>query len=411
MSEARFLFVVADAPGPTVIDSQVVDTVIAVAREGVRFDLLFLPDPRPWLEKRGFYAERARDIATRTGTSVRVIPAPRRDRDVGPAITAALIGAELLRQGPRRRAVVHARSDSAGYPASLLARVHPGVRYVYDSRGDVASEYRLLARSMGLLSEPRIEARVAKRIRHREAAVAGASHVLAVSTVLRDALARHPGFDAARSSVVPCVADAEKFGADETERRAARAELGVEDRFVVVFPGRIGAWHFSEETFRVVRGLMDADPKVFFLIVTPDRDAAAALAGRLLPEGRFSIRSAAHHEVPRLLRASDLGVLLRAPDPLNEMACPTKFAEYVMTGLPVLISAGIGDCSPFVREHRAGAVIDAPDPAAAVAALAAIRAEPDDARRARIAALGAQLSRQRYAREMAALYRRLADGP
>jgi hypothetical protein len=81
-----------------------------------------------------------------------------------------------------------------------------------------------------------------------------------------------------------------------------------------------------------------------------------------------------------------------------------------MTGLPVLISAGLGDCSPFVAAQRAGAVLEAPDAAAAVAAVAAIRAEPDAARRARIAAFGPTFSRQRYAREMAALYRRVASG-
>ena len=235
--------------------------------------------------------------------------------------------------------------------------------------------------------------------------------MLCVSTVLRDRLVARHGLDPARASVVPCVADAEKFGPDEAVRLDARRALGVEDRFVVVYPGRFGAWHYNEETFAVVRGLMDADPKVFFLILTPDVDAAAALAARTLPPGSFAIHAARHDEVPRHLRAADLGVLLRAPDPLNEVACPTKFAEYVITGLPVLISAGIGDCSPLVASENAGAVLDAPDPRAAVAAVAKIRSEPDAARRARIAAVGQRLSRQRSAREMAALYRRIAETP
>jgi glycosyltransferase involved in cell wall biosynthesis len=235
--------------------------------------------------------------------------------------------------------------------------------------------------------------------------------VLCVSTALRDRLVAEHGLDPARSTIVPCVADAEKFGPGEEERAAVRRELGVADRFVVIYPGRFGAWHYNPETFAAVRALMDADPSVFFLVLTPDRDEAAALAARTLPEGRYAIRSARHDEVPRFLRAADLGVLLRAPDPLNEVACPTKFAEYVLTGLPVLISAGIGDCSPFVAAESAGAVLERPDPQAAVAAVARIRSEPDEARRARIAALGQRLSRRRYARDMAALYRRLAEQP
>ena len=240
-------------------------------------------------------------------------------------------------------------------------------------------------------------------------AIAGAEHVLCVSTVLRDKLVAMHGLDPQHSTVVPCVADADKFGIDDRARSSMRRTLGVEDRFVVVYPGRIGAWHYSDETFAVVRGLMDADPRVFFLVLTPDLAAATALADKGLPEGRYAIRSATHAEVPGYLRAADLGVLLRAPDPLNEVACPTKFAEYVLSGLPVLISPGIGDCSPFVGENKAGAVLATPDPQAAVAALAQIRSEPSDARRARIGALGAHLSRQCYAREMAALYHRIAE--
>jgi glycosyltransferase involved in cell wall biosynthesis len=405
VSDARFLFVVAEAPGETVIDSQVIDPIVAVGREGVPMDLLFLADPRPWLEKRAYYARRRREIAERTGGSVTVVPIPRKHTPVGAAIAPWVLGAELLRTPGLL--VVHGRTDFSAFVASQVARVSRRVRFLYDARGDVEGEFRLNASLRNDTSE-RAERTLRRLLSIRAAAVENAAHVLAVSEVMLDKLVERHGLDRAKATVVPCVADAEKFGPSEAERAAVRRELGVEDRFVVVYPGRLGAWHYTDETFAVVRGLMDADPTVFFLVLTPDVDAAGALARKTLPEGRYAIRSAAHAEVPRYLRAADLGVLLRAPHPLNEVACPTKFAEYVMTGLPVLISAGIGDCSGFVATHRTGAVLPAPDPAAAVAAVAQIRSEPDAARRARIAAVGAQLSRQRYARAMADLYRRIA---
>jgi glycosyltransferase involved in cell wall biosynthesis len=240
--------------------------------------------------------------------------------------------------------------------------------------------------------------------------VAGASLVLAVSEPLRDLLVARYGLDPARARVVPGAADEAKFRPDDADRAAMRRELGLEDRFVIVFPGRFGRWHYNEETFQVVRALLAADPRAFFLVLTPDLEAARGLAERLLPAGRYGIRSATHQEVPRYLRASDLGVLLRAADPINVAACPTKFGEFVMTGLPVLISAGIGDCSAFVAERRAGVVLDTPDPEAAARAVAALRGEPEAERRARIAAAGRErFSRQRHARELARLYRALAS--
>ena len=283
------------------------------------------------------------------------------------------------------------------------------MRFVYDCRGDAEAEFAREAQTQAL-PPARAEA-VLRRIRAaRRAAVAGASLVLAVSEPLRDLLVARYGLDPARARVVPGAADEAKFHPDDADRWAMRRELGLEGRFVVVFPGRFGRWHYNEETFEVVRGLLDADPQAFFLILTPDEGAARALAERRLPAGRYAIRSAQHREVPRFLRAADLGILLRAADPINVAACPTKFGEFVMTGLPVLISAGIGDCSGFVAAQRAGVVLEGPDPAAAVRGLRALRAEPETELRARIAAAGrARFSRQRHARELAALYRELAS--
>ena len=408
MNAARFLFLMTEGLDATVIDSQVVDGLVAVRREGIPFDLLSLADPRQWLRNRRYYAARRAEVAARTGGAVRIVPLPGKRGAGGPLGATPLLLAERLRGGGRL--VVHARNDHAAYFTSFAARLDRGIRYLFDCRGDNVSEFLNEARQTGL-SDRETERGLRRIERIGAGAAAHASHVLAVSTVLRDRLVARHGIDPARISVVPCVADAEKFHLDEPERRRVRRELGFEDRFVVVFPGRFGRWHYAEETCRVVRGLMDADPSVSFLILTPELEAAAEHARRLLLPGRYKILSAAHAEVPGYLCASDLGILLRAPDPLNEVACPTKFAEYVMSGLPVLISAGIGDCSGFVAQEAGGAVLPEPDPAAAVAALAHIRAEDDVARRTRIAKAAERFARQRYAREMGALYRRLAEEP
>ena len=55
--------------------------------------------------------------------------------------------------------------------------------------------------------------------------------------------------------------------------------------------------------------------------------------------------------------AADMGILLRENHPLNEVAAPTKFAEYVMTGPLVLISDNIGDYSNFVKRNNLGIVL------------------------------------------------------
>jgi glycosyltransferase involved in cell wall biosynthesis len=409
MSRVRFLYLMTEGLDETVIDSQVVDGLVAVARHGITFDLLSLTSLRDWFRRRAYYRERADAIGRRTGGAVTVVPNVRARGSVGAALGALRLLVELRRSGADRL-VVHARGDRAAYFASLAARRSRRIRYVFDARGDGEAEFRLEGRERNLDART-VEAEVRRVRAVRAGAVAGAAHVLSVSTVLRDRIAAAHGAEPERLGVVPCVADAGKFHLDEAERAATRRELGLADAFVIVYAGRFGRWHFGRETCAVVAALMAADASAHFLVLTPDVDAARALADELLPPGRATIRSAAHAEIPRFLRAADLAMLLRAPDPLNEVACPTKFAEYVMSGLPVLISAGIGDCSGFVAEHAAGAVLAEPDPARAVAAVASLRAEPADRRRARIAAAAEVLSRDRYAGTVAALLRRVAEAP
>ncbi|MCH8131002.1 MAG: hypothetical protein IIA30_00480 [Myxococcales bacterium] len=50
------------------------------------------------------------------------------------------------------------------------------------------------------------------------------------------------------------------------------------------------------------------------------------------------------------LNATDAAIMLRRPDPLNAVAFPTKFAEYGMVGLPVLMSDAVPEAAAVARE-------------------------------------------------------------
>lgn len=405
-SEARFLFLHSAELEPTVLDSQVVDSIVALANHGIQFDMAILLHGEPYFRSFSYTRRRQREIAERIGGSVRVYLTPQKMKPIGDAIGTAELAFELLRGG-RRRTVIHARGDTSGFYASQMVRLGLDARFIYDVRGDIEAEFLYNAKDRCLDERSRRE-RLEGIEKHRSAALRHASHVWCVSSVLRDRLERRYGCDSGRMSVVPCVADERKFHVDDTDRETTRRELGLDGKFVVVFPGRLGRWHCGAEMLVLMQALMKASDDVFFLVLTPDVEEGRQMAAEMLPAGSYDVRSVPHAEVPRFLRAADLGLLLRARDPLNEVACPTKFGEYVLSGLPALISDGIGDCSGFVSANDAGAVLSALDPDAAVKAMWRIRSEPAAARRTRIASLSAPFSRGRAAAEMAAVYQRLA---
>jgi glycosyltransferase involved in cell wall biosynthesis len=71
----------------------------------------------------------------------------------------------------------------------------------------------------------------------------------------------------------------------------------------------------------------------------------------------------------------DLGLLLRDAHPVNRVASPVKFAEYLACGVPVLISPGVGDCPRIVERERVGFVFRPDSPLDAI--LARVAADRD----------------------------------
>jgi glycosyltransferase involved in cell wall biosynthesis len=65
--------------------------------------------------------------------------------------------------------------------------------------------------------------------------------------------------------------------------------------------------------------------------------------------------------VPAYLAASDVGFLLRQDNPVNHVASPVKFGEYLASGLAVVTSPKLGDVSRLVVERNLGLLVSPED--------------------------------------------------
>jgi len=61
-------------------------------------------------------------------------------------------------------------------------------------------------------------------------------------------------------------------------------------------------------------------------------------------------------EINEIYNAADFGILFRDEILTNKVASPTKLAEYLLAGLPVLISREVGDYSELVSKYKFGVV-------------------------------------------------------
>ena len=62
-------------------------------------------------------------------------------------------------------------------------------------------------------------------------------------------------------------------------------------------------------------------------------------------------------EAARLGETADVAMLIRKDKTVNRVASPTKFGEYLLCGLPVIISPNVGESSSIIEEHRLGIVL------------------------------------------------------
>jgi hypothetical protein len=134
-----------------------------------------------------------------------------------------------------------------------------------------------------------------------------------------------------------------------------RSSLNLKDRFVCTHLGSFSAWYAPDlllNAFHQVLAVADAH----LMVVTPDTGKASEYLISRLPREKFTVLSAGSGDVPGLLNASDLGMLLLRQSPNIQTCSPVKFAEYLNCGLPVLISAAVGDYSRVSQARHVGTI-------------------------------------------------------
>ena len=195
----------------------------------------------------------------------------------------------------------------------------------------------------------------------------GAALITTVSPGLVDLLDRHP---AARGKVrlLPNGVNTTRFSPISTRAEARRILGWRPDAFTVVYAGTIGLAQGLDTLLAAVGPMGPDDLEVHIVGEGADR---SRLMERAAGEGwshvRFD-RPVPTTEVPVVLAAADVVVVLLRRGWLYERSLPTKFVEGLAAGRPLIVSAD-GDAARFVVEAGAGIAAPAEDADALAAAI------------------------------------------
>jgi glycosyltransferase involved in cell wall biosynthesis len=106
--------------------------------------------------------------------------------------------------------------------------------------------------------------------------------------------------------------------------------------------------------------LLRRKPEAAFLWLTQSKHdrLERVMQARGIDHNHYRIVASPPEDVPEYLAAADAGLAFIKPCFSKLASSPTKYAEYLGCGLPIIINSGIGDSDALVTDLRTGVLIN-----------------------------------------------------
>jgi glycosyltransferase involved in cell wall biosynthesis len=294
-------------------------------------------------------------------------------------------GARIIRRLMQQKKfdVLHGRTLIGALMARIARRLSAHKpKVIYDMRGFFAEEYT----DAGIWPAGGWLYRTAKAIDNRAIRKVDGFVVLtekARSLLFPDSAETHRDRSGRPVEVIPCCIDPARFARGSSGTPLERFNSG--GRTVIAYVGSFGGWYMTNEMLEFFATAKRLDPEVFALVLT-QRDTAAV-------KERFEwagytgddllVATVPPDEVPGYLAAADMAISFIKPYYSKQASSPTKIAEYLACGLPVISNRGIGDLDDQLTQDGVGVLVDSFDAASYRAAITEIRLLGDVSERCR----------------------------
>ncbi|MDQ3571809.1 MAG: glycosyltransferase [Actinomycetota bacterium] len=330
------------------VRTQVVAYLEGLARNGHTIHLLTYEPKLGRDRKLSLAAELAGNGIT--WHSLRYHKRPSLPATVYDALLGAAVGGWLVRK--HRLDAVHARSHVPAATGLILRRLM-GRKLIFDIRGLLGDEYADAGRWRRDGAAYRLTTWI------QRLAIERSEGVVVLTERVRDHL-----FESRRErvGVIPCCADLDRLAADTNSSQELRAALGLSDRPVMVYVGKLTAPYMDREMVEFFAVARRADPRLAFLVLT--QAPAASIQGEFGRAGvsadDFRITRSDPERIGDYLALARFAISFCAPTFARIASSPTKIGEYLGAGLPVVSGPGIGDMDAILGAG-VGAVVSSFD--------------------------------------------------
>lgn len=351
----RVLFISYNGMLDPLGQSQVLPYLRELAGRGVQFTLLSFERAKAFEPQGVSQCEQLRDKLKAQGIEWHWLRYHQR-----PSIPATMYdvmagyrkAARLVRRN--RIEMVHARGHISATIALWLKRRF-GVKMIFDLRGLMAEEYV----DANHWREAGVPYRLTKAAERR--ILAATDGIVTLTERIWPIIREWKGLRgrAVHHEVIPCCVDLSLFEFSADDRARRRSELGLGDRFTMVYSGSLDGWYLTEEMADFFASYLKRDRQAHLLwLTTGSHDRVRELmAGRNVGTENFSVLAVASSEVPSYLAAADVGLAFIKRCVSKIASSPTKNGEYLACGLPLVINTGVGDSDTLINDWKAGVLI------------------------------------------------------
>ena len=342
---AKILFVTWDGPQVTYLEGLFLPIFKQLKKFGLHFHILQFT----WGGSDRTHINHL--VCKEAGIPYQAVTIWRRPRALG-ALLTALLHSRTIRHVIRNQCIdiIIPRSILPGLSALLALRNNTSLQMIFDADGlplDERVDFAGLASSSGTYRFLRdIESQAVRK----------ADAVLTRSSVASRILLDRAGSEttAKKFHVVTNGRDSVLFSPENKEQHSAvRKNLDIPlSAPLVVYAGSVGQQYCLNEMFTFFSYLLSSRHDAHFLLLTGSPDSVLAILDSFQDiKKSVTVRSVSAHDVPDYLAAADVGLGLRKPSFCMQAVSPIKLGEYLLCGLPVIATRGIGDTSILITEH------------------------------------------------------------
>lgn len=330
----RAVFLTFEGISKTIFDSQVALHVKEMQNKGIVFDIITF---ETWPGKYKESIKRLEEVKKISNANIYL----KRGVFIYVPFSEILNSILLLITISRlkyRPSFIHARADYSAAVCRIVSAIL-NIPFIWDCRGDNEAEFSKAFVDNNLLKKL-FKVITIKHIKFRiNLASNGCRRAIFVTEKLRER--KGSKIDKNRTQVIPTSASSMNFYYSESLRQETRRKLNfAQTQKVIIYSGGMVGYQNFKEYSKIFKRLVVEDPNLHFLIVTPEKEKARNYLLNLSND-KFTIISSSFENMNAYYNAADFGILIRDKNRINDVASPTKFSEYCLSGLPVIMNDSV----------------------------------------------------------------------